>query len=187
MKNVLVMALAAAAVVGLSACGMAEPAGKKPLIVYFTWSGNSRELANQVRSVTDGDVFQIEPVNAYPTAYRATTEQAKREQNEDARPAIKVSRLPNLESYDTIVLIHPNWWGTIPMPVATLLEANDLSGKKIAQLVTHEGSGVGRSAGDLKRYCPNSELLAPLAVRGGAVSGSAGDVEAWLKRIGVAK
>ncbi len=187
MKSVLAMALAAAVLLGQSACGMAAPAGQKPLIVYFTWSGNSRELTNQVRGVTDGDVFQVEPVNAYPTAYGATTRQAKREQNENARPAIKVSQLPNLESYDTIVLIHPNWWGGIPMPVATLLEANDLSGKKIAQLVTHEGSGLSRCADDLKRYCPNSELLAPLTVRGSAVSGSAGDVEAWLRRIGVAK
>ena len=57
----------------------------------------------------------------------------------------------------------------MPTPVMTLLEANDLSGKNLAQIVTHEGSGVGRSGGDLKRLCPKSTILCPTAVRGGSV------------------
>ena len=69
----------------------------------------------------------------------------------------------------------------------TLLEANDLSGKKIAQVVTHEGSGVGRSGGDLKKLCPKSEILSPTAISGGGVKNAQRDVENWLKETGILK
>ena len=183
------MALTMAALFGFVAYGEAAPAlaGRKPLIVCFSWSGNTREAANQIRQLTGGDIFEIETVNAYPKEYRATTEQAKRELNDNARPALKVSKLPNLGSYDTVIVAHPNWWGTMPTPVMTLLEANDLSGKRVAELVTHEGSGVGRSGGDLKRLCPKSDILDPTAIRGGSVKDAQRDIENWLREIGILK
>ena len=189
MKTAFTMALTMAALFGFVAYGEAAPAlaGRKPLIVCFSWSGNTREAANQIRQLTGGDIFEIETVNAYPKEYRATTEQAKRELNDNARPALKVSKLPNLGSYDTVIVAHPNWWGTMPTPVMTLLEANDLSGKRVAELVTHEGSVVGRSGGDLKRLCPKSDILDPTAIRGGSVKDAQRDIENWLREIGILK
>ena len=98
MKTAFTMALTMAALFGFVAYGEAAPAlaGRKPLIVCFSWSGNTREAANQIRQLTGGDIFEIETVNAYPKEYRATTEQAKRELNDNARPALKVSKLPNV-------------------------------------------------------------------------------------------
>ncbi len=189
MKTAFTMVLTMAALFGFVAYGEAASAlaGKKPLIVFYSWGGNTREVANQIQRLTGGDLFEVVPANAYPKEYRATTEQAKKELNAGARPALKTAKLPNLAAYDTVIIAHPNWWGTMPTPVMTLLEANDLSGKKLAQVVTHEGSGVGRSGGDLKRLCPKSTVLDPTAIRGGSVKSAQGDIESWLKEIGILK
>ena len=161
MKTSFTMVLVMAALFGFAAYGEAASAlaGEKPLIVFYSWGGNTREAANQIQRLTGGDLFEVEPANAYPKEYRATT----------------------------VIIAHPNWWGTMPTPVMTLLEANDLSGKKLAQIVTHEGSGVGRSGGDLKRLCPKSTILYPTAIRGGSVKSAQGDIENWLKEIGILK
>lgn len=189
MKALVMTILAMAALFGWAVHGEAAPAlaGKKPLIVYFSWGGNTRVVANQIKELTGGDLFEAQTVKSYPKEYRATTEQAKNELNSNARPALKISKLPNLGSYDTVIICHPNWWGTMPTAMMTLLEANDLSGKKIAQVVTHEGSGVGRSGGDLKKLCPKSEILSPTAIRGGGVKNAQRDVENWLKETGILK
>ncbi|WP_278550761.1 flavodoxin [Cloacibacillus evryensis] len=136
MKALVMTILAMAALFGWAVHGEAAPAlaGKKPLIVYFSWGGNTRVVANQIKELTGGDLFEAQTVKSYPKEYRATTEQAKNELNSNARPALKVSKLPNLDSYDTVIICHPNWWGTMPTAMMTLLEANDLSGKKIFKL-----------------------------------------------------
>ncbi|MCQ4765643.1 flavodoxin, partial [Cloacibacillus evryensis] len=92
--------LAMAALFGWAVHGEAAPAlaGKMPLIVYFSWGGNTRVVANQIKELTGGDLFEAQTVKSYPTEYRATTEQAKNELNSNARPALKVSKLPNLGS-----------------------------------------------------------------------------------------
>ena len=164
-------------------CVCCAEAANKPLIIYFTYSGNSRILADYVKKFTGGDLFEGVPAQPYPGDYHATTRQARKELEAGVRPKLKADKIPNLAVYDTVVLVHPNWWGTIPTPVMTLLEANDFSGKKIAQLVTHEGSGVGGSSDDLKKLCPKSTLLDPEEVRGGSVRDAEKKVGDWLKKV----
>ena len=91
----------------------------------------------------------------YAADYYACTDQAKAELQQNARPALK--RLPeHLEQYDTIFVGYPNWWGTMPMALFTLLEGIDLSGKRILPFCTNEGSGMGRSESDLRKLCPGA-------------------------------
>ncbi len=73
----------------------------------------------------------------------------------------------------------------MPMPVFTFLERYDLSGKLILPLCTHEGSGMGRSEGDLKKLCPDADVRPGLAIRGSSVKTAANDIENWLKKEGV--
>jgi len=141
--------------------------------------GNAQILAGFSQEITNGDVFLIETENKYPSEYRDTTDVAKEELNAEARPTL-VSSVENFESYDNIVLIYPNWWGTIPMPVASFLESYDFAGKTILPICTHEGSAMGKSENDIKEILPNVDVVNGLDVRGGSVSGAKSDVENYL-------
>lgn len=84
----------------------AENANAKLLTVYFSWSGSSKTVAEEVRRLAGGDILRLETVEPYPAEYRATTERAKKEREANARPALKTV-LPDLSAYGTIVLAHP--------------------------------------------------------------------------------
>ena len=158
----------------------------KILVVYFTWGGNSRTLAGYAREITGGDIFEIVPAQPYPSQYRATTQQAREELDNNYLPAIK-NQINNLSSYDTIILVYPNWWGTIPQIVKRFLQDNDFSGKTIAPICTHEGSRMGRSVTDIRALCPNSTITEGLDVRGGSVVGARNTVRDWINKIGINK
>ena len=158
----------------------------KILVVYFTWGVNSRTLAGYAKDITGGDIFEIVPAQPYPSQYRATTQQAREEQNNNYLPEIK-NQINNLSSYETIILVYPNWWGTIPQIVKRFLQDNDFSGKTIAPIGTHGGSRLGRSLTDIRALCPNSTITEGLDVRGGSVSGARNTVRDWINKIGINK
>jgi flavodoxin len=170
----------------------------KCLIAYFSRSGNNyvngtimnlpvgntEVIAKMIQEMTKGDLFHIEAVNAYPEDYTETTDVAKGELRTNARPKL-TSHLESIASYDVVFLGHPNWWGTMPMPVFTFLEEYNLSGKTIAPFCTHEGSGLGRSVSDIRKMCPQSTVLDGLAIRGGDVKNAQNEVSGWLRDIGM--
>lgn len=142
--------------------------------------GNTEKAAGMVAELTKGSLFRIEPVLKYSEEYQPCTEEAQRELRANARPAL-VSLPEGPVRYDTVILCYPNWWGTMPMPVWTFLEALDSGGKVILPLCTHEGSGMGRSAKDILTLCPRAKILRGLALRGGQVGGSKQMIESWLR------
>ena len=102
----------------------------KTLVVYFSWSGNTEEMASYIAEQTGGDLYEIEPVNAYPTDYNECGDVAKVERDENARP--QIANLPtSIEEYSTILIGYPIWWHTAPMIIGTFLENYDLSGKEV--------------------------------------------------------
>lgn len=159
---------------------------KKILVAYFSHSGNTRFLAGQIRNATDADMFEIQPVKAYPQEYQAVVDQARKEIDANFRPALK-TRVKNIESYDVIFIGSPNWWGTIAPPVATFLSSYNLQGKTIIPFITHEGSRMGHSVTDIKKLCPKSTVLEGLPIRGGEVGRSHNDVMKWLREIKMIK
>jgi len=146
--------------------------------------GNTEVVAKVIREMTAGDLFRIEAVNPYPADYTETTEVARQELDTNARPKL-TGHLDNLASYNVIFLGYPNWWGTMPMPVFTFLEAGDFSGKIIVPFCTHEGSGLGRSVAEIQKTCPHATVLDGLAIRGGDVNSAQDEVSAWLREIGM--
>ena len=143
--------------------------------------GNTEVLAEAIAADLGADLFKIETVEPYPTDYFATTDQAKRELRENARPAIQ-GPLPNMEGVDAIVLGYPNWWGIMPMAVKTFLDGCDLTGVTIAPLCTNEGSGLGNSVSDLRRTYPAANVVEGLSVRGTDAARSTGRAISWAKK-----
>lgn len=166
---------------------------KKSLVAYFSRKGNNymggtvvnlpigntEVMARKIQELTGSDMFRIETIKSYPEDYIETTNVAQEEKRKNARPELTDS-IDNIESYDTIYLGYPNWWGTMPMAVYTFLESYDFSGKTIIPYCTHEGSGMGSSERDIKKLCPNAKVLSGLAVRGGSVKSAAGKIKSWL-------
>lgn len=150
------------------------------LIVYFSRTGTTETVAKQIQQETAGDIFKIEIVNPYPEEYRATTNQAKRELDQGYLPPLK-GKVENLDKYDTVFLGYPIWWGTMPMPVFTFLNENNLSGKKVIPFATHQGSRLGRSVSDLIKTVPDANVERDgIAVRGSA---SQSEISSWIKSV----
>lgn len=146
--------------------------------------GNTKVVANMIQEVTGGDVFRIDTVKSYPEDYTETTDVAKKELHDNARPELS-SHVENMDSYSVIFLGYPNWWGTMPMPVFTFLKESDFSDKTIIPFCTHEGSGLGRSEKDIAKLCPKATLLKGLAIHGSRISAAKKYVTNWLSKIGM--
>lgn len=141
--------------------------------------GNTEVVAEFIRELTGADMFRIEQCRPYSKDYNECIVQAKDDQKRDARPELKCYP-ENIDNYDTIYLGFPNYWSTMPMAVFSFLEHFDFGGKTIKPFCTHEGSGMGRSVGDIKRLCPNAKVEQGLAVHGGSAGKSKKDIEKWI-------
>jgi len=161
-----------------------ETGGAKVLIVFYSRSGNTREIANMIHGLTGGDLVELQTVEPYPDEYSAVTKKAKEELLSGYKPALK-TKIADIASYGTIFVGSPNWWNTFASPVRTFLAEYDLSGKAIAPFITHEGSGLGASVQDMAKLCPNAKVLDGLAVRGKSVKSAQGDVSQWLSKLGI--
>lgn len=107
--------------------GMPADQSNHILVAYFSWSGNTRQIAGMIAGKTGGELFELVPVNSYPEEYTPCTEVALEERDSNARPEIK--DLPDtLDGYDTILIGYPIWWHTAPMIIGTFLENYDLTG-----------------------------------------------------------
>lgn len=169
----------------------------KSLIAYYSRSGsnyvggrivdlpvgNTEVAAKMIQKSTGGDIFRIDTVKAYPVDYQRTTEVAKQEIRENARPELS-EQIDNISDYSVIYLGYPNWWGTMPMAVYTFLDGHDFSGKTIIPFCTHEGSGMGHSENDIRTLCPAATVLKGLPIVGGSVQGAESAIAAWLRKSG---
>ena len=129
-------------------------------------------------------IFKIEMKDPYSPVYMTCIDQAKKDLRAGARPEL-VSMPESIDEYDTIVLAYPNYWGTMPMAVVTFLEAFDFTGKTILPLCTNEGSGMGSSERDIKKYAPGAVLKKGLSITGSQAANSKGSVQKWLSANGL--
>lgn len=158
--------------------------GENMLIAYFSWGGNTRGIAEEIQRQTGAKLFEIQLVEPYSTDYNTVLEQAQQDQNEQARPALS-THVENMEQYDTIILGYPNWWASIPMPVASFLEEYDFSGKTILPFCSHGGGGLGQSQTAIAKLVPNAALAEGLAINYSGGSSMPDDVAAWLAENGI--
>ena len=171
---------------------------EKSLVVYFSLAGeqynvgnikegNTSIIAKFISEETGSEIFELETQKPYQTdSYSRLTQIAKDEQNKKARPTLKADI--DITAYDTIYIGYPNWWGDMPMPVYTFLEAHDWKGKTIIPFCTHEGSGLSGTESRIRSTCKGATVEKGLAVQGKVAqtnrSTAKKAVQDWLAKLG---
>lgn len=181
----------------VTSCGSKEPTeielggvisgdAGKTLIVYFSWSGNTKTVANHIHDLIGGDIVEVETVIPYPDTYEEVTQIAPGELESDYRPELK-TKIENMDEYDTLIVGTPIWGSHLTPAMKSFLASYNLSGKSIAPFCTHGGSGTAQSVNDIRSVSPNSTILGSLAVYGSQAENSRNDIEQWLRKIGIIK
>lgn len=162
--------------------------GGKSLVVYFSATGNTEKVAQEIAAQTGADVFKLVPAEPYTAAdldYGNDACRANLEQNDaNARPGI-AGELPDLSGYDTVYLGFPIWWGTMPRIINTLLDGCDFSGKTVLPFCTSGGSGISTAVEAIRSAEPDAEVKDGLRLSGSAANDCTEAVAAWLKENGV--
>ena len=160
--------------------------GSKSLVIYFSWSGNTENVAKSIQSQTDSDIFEIVPATPYSDDYDTVVDLAQEEQRSKARPAIS-GTIKNIADYDVIYVGFPNWWGDMPMILYTFFDTYDLSSKTIALFCTSGGSGLSGTVNEVKSLEQNATVTEGLHIGSGSSSNPDKAVSEWLNDIGLAK
>ena len=162
-----------------------EAQGKKMLVTYFSWSNNTKALAEEIQRQTGADIYRIEPQEAYTTNYNTLAYSiANAEKEANARPALK-DTLRSMQDYDIVFVGCPVWWYDAPMIIHSFLECKDydFKGMTIVPFCTFVTSTY-QTLNDIVAATPDSEHLDGLGLRG-ASSYSEATVKEWLDRIGI--
>lgn len=169
----------------------------KVLVVYFSRTGenynvgnvdvgNTAMVASYIKEYLKADSFEIVPVDKYPEKYDECTEVAQKEKNDNARPKIQ-GKIDNFDSYDTVFIGYPIWWGDLPMIMYTFMEDYDFNGKNVIPFNTHEGSGDAGTYQSIQSKLPNAKVNTKgLALDGKTARSDDGKQQTidWLKGLG---
>ncbi len=156
--------------------------GGSTLVVYFSATGNTEEAATYIAEITGGDLFELEPAQPYTDEdlnYGNDDSRVSREHEDESLRDVELvaDTVDNWDSYDTVFIGYPIWWGIAAWPVDDFVETNDFTGKTVIPFCTSASSGLGESG----------ELLAEMAGTGDWQEGirfrssvSEADVQEWL-------
>ncbi len=183
MKKIAIM-LVALLTMNLSACSQnnkKEDKEMKVLVAYFSASGTTKGVAQQLAEVTGGTLHEIKPEQPYTDAdldWRNKKSRSSVEmQDRKSRPAI-TDKLTNLQDYDVIYVGFPIWWNTCPTIINTFMEAYDFQGKTVIPFATSGGSSIKKACEDLKAAYPDVEWKEGKLLN----RTSKKDLEDWVKK-----
>ena len=141
--------------------------------------GSTGKLARIISGMTGGSLFTVRPSIPYPEDTEELNKKARSERESNARP--EIMDYPQMDGVDSIVLVYPNWWGDLPMPVYSLLDSIETKGLKIFPVCTHEESGLGMTERILMQSYPDASVMKGIAIRGTAVQNDPEGVEENLR------
>lgn len=161
MKKIIMM-MAALLTISQSACSQAnktkENKDMKVLVAYFSASGMTKGVAQQLAEVTGGTLHEIKPEQPYTDADLDWHDKQSRSsvemQDKTSRPAI-TGKFKNMQDYDIVYVGFPIWWYTCPTIINTFMEAYDFQGKTVIPFATSGGSSIKKACEDLKATYPN--------------------------------
>ena len=198
MKKIISLFMALGMVLSLAACSTNQspsestPEEQRPtdeagktLVVYYSATGNTENVANYIATATDGDLFELEPAEPYSDADLNWTDDNSRVVREHDNPderdiALVKSTVENWDEYDTIFIGYPIWWGIAAWPVDRFIEANDFTGKTVIPFATSSSSGLGESGELLAEMAGTGDWQEGQRFRSGA---SESDVAAWVESL----
>ena len=155
----------------------------KTLIVYYSYSNTTKNLAEDIAIITDGDIRELIPEKPYSFTYNGATKEARSEIERGYCPKLLSGNEP-ISNYEYIFIGSPNWFKTFAPPILSFLRSVDLDEKTIIPFCTHGGGGFGQIEINISKECPNSKMLL------GFESTSAFDdkqVEDWIDEIKILK
>ena len=156
--------------------------GSEPsiLIAYFSWSGNTKQLAELIQEQIGGELFEIVPETPYTDDINQLSGISLQEQRDNVRPPLS-SVVEDMSNYDVVFIGYPSWWSDMPMPVFTFLESYDFSGKTVVPFTTYGNSVWGRSIQSIKEILPGAAISEGFAVQEHEMQGVSQKVEEWLQ------
>lgn len=157
------------------------------LVVYYSATGNTETVAGYIADATGGDLFELEPAEPYTDADLNWTDENSRVSQEYADESLRDVKLvadtvDNWDSYDTVFIGYPIWWGIAAWPVDGFVKANDFTGKTVIPFCTSSSSGLGQSGELLADMAGTGEWLEGERFRSSA---SQEDVTAWVESLGL--
>ncbi len=159
----------------------------KVLVVYFSASGNTERVANDIAAAAGADLFEIVPTEVYTDDdlnWADSESRVSREHDDESLRDVPLTAttVENWDSYDTVFIGYPIWWGIAAWPVDNFVKDNDFSGKTVIPFATSASSGIGESG----------KLLSDMAGTGDWQEGqrfssgvSADDIQAWVSSLGL--
>lgn len=152
----------------------------KTLVVYYSYSGNTKQVVDMIKEKKNFDVLEIKPVNAYSDDYQKVVddEEAKMDMNE----IIEIKDVNvNLDYYDRILLGTGVWWYKITPAVRSFLNKYDLKNKVIVPFITN-GGWLGEALDDVKRYAKESNIKDAITIKfNGNTMEDSNKVKSWIE------
>lgn len=163
---------------------MRERNANRPLIVFYSYSGNTCRIAEVLWRLTGGEQREIYPLRPYPAAFPELLEQVQREVREKYCPRLILPSV-SADRYDVIFVGSPNWCGTIAPPLYAWLRLQNLSGKTVMPFCSHCGGVPGNMRRDVARLCPKADVREPLSVISGGGEALGEKAARWLEENGM--
>ena len=183
MKPTKLLSVIATATMMLSAVSCGQKKDAKVLVLYYSQTSNTEQVANEIASRLNADKEAIVAVNPYDGDFHATIERCMQEREQGVLPEIQPVDA-NLDDYDVIFLGYPVWFGTFAPPVITWLNSVDLSGKTIVPFCTFGSGGLDSSTRDLAAKQPNANILPGYGVRAARLAAMPKEIDQFLKANG---
>jgi hypothetical protein len=134
-------------------------------IVYYSYSGITRKLAEDIALITDGKLIELKPEKLYSFSYNTAVKEVRKEIEKGYCPSLLEIK-ETFDDIDTVFIGSPNWFKTFAPPILSFLRKTDLSGKTIIPFCTHGGGGLGHMVEDFKRECSSSDVKRGIALKG---------------------
>lgn len=166
--------------------GVDASSGASRLVSDGKLQGNTEYVATIISKATGGELFEIKTVHTYPGTHKELIDAAKKESEEDARPAL-ATHIKNLKEYDVVFVGFPNWWYDMPQPLYTFFDEYDFSNKSVIPFCTHGGSRFSNAIKTIREMEKGATVLDGYAIARDRVGNSKDGILNWLKKIGMKK
>ncbi len=164
-----------------------QPETGKTLVVYYSASGNTKRVAEDIAEAAGADLFEIVPIEVYTSDdlnWTNSDSRVSREHDDESLRDVPLTttEVPDWDSYDTVFIGYPIWWGIAAWPVDGFVKANDFTGKTVIPFATSSSSGMGRSGSLLAEMAGTGDWQEGQRFSSGA---SSADVQSWVNGLGL--